>query len=322
VSNFILDVDTGEDDALAILLAAKLGINLKLVVSSYGNSVLDNTTRNTIGVLALSGLANCPVFRGAPRPIEPHLHFLTGSKLWESAEDFLGGDGLCGVVLPTPPSIQLIAPPESERVEQLATLIKSFAPVHYIATGPYTNLAELCRFYGRDVQKYISKISLMGGALNAAGNSGPRDASDGSQYAEFNFYCDPFAADVVLRCGVPIYMVAWDTTRRLTIPLATAHTLSAHDDGTQFIKDLILRFFDLYGLKNNREFEFNDPAAVWLPLFAPQQFHEKRVATVLTAANFGKLIESPGGSPVLFHSCDDLEISRIISELLKALQLT
>jgi inosine-uridine nucleoside N-ribohydrolase len=321
VSNFILDVDTGEDDALAILLAARLGINLKLIVSSYGNSVVDNTTRNTVGVVALSGLVGCPVFKGASRPIEPHLHFLSGPKEWESAEDFLGGDGLCGIVLPTPPSVELIAPPEQDRVQQLATLIKGFAPVHYIATGPYTNLAELCRFFGQDVHKYISKISLMGGALNAAGNSGPRHPTDGSQYAEFNFYCDPFAADIVLRCGVPVHMVAWDSTRRLTIPLSQAQHLKAHDAGTRFIKELIMRFFDLYGLKNNREFEFNDPAAVWLPLFAPEQFCEKRLETVLSPAEFGKLIETPGGTPVFFHSCDEREISGIINELLKALQL-
>lgn len=321
MSNVILDVDTGEDDALAILLAARLGINLKLIVSSYGNSVVDNTTRNTVGVLALSGLTGCPVFKGAPRPIEPHLHFLGNSKEWESAEEFLGGDGLCGIVLPTPPSVQVISPSEQERVEHLATLIRSFAPVHYIATGPYTNLAEQCRFFGNDIGRYITKISLMGGALNAAGNSGPRDPINGSQYAEFNFYCDPFAADEVLRCGVPVFMVAWDTTRRLTIPSARVQHLKTHDQATRFIKELIIRFFDLYGLKNNREFEFNDPAAVWLPLFAPRQLHEKRLATVLTPAEFGKLIETPSGSPVLFHSCDERELPQIIDELPKALQL-
>jgi inosine-uridine nucleoside N-ribohydrolase len=41
----ILDVDTGEDDALAILLAVRLGLPLAYVFTSYGNTTLANATR-------------------------------------------------------------------------------------------------------------------------------------------------------------------------------------------------------------------------------------------------------------------------------------
>ncbi len=321
VTNLILDVDTGEDDALAILLAANLKLGLKLVVTSYGNSVVENTTRNTVGVVALTGLKDCPVFKGAPRPSHKHLHFLDSEKEWESAEDFLGGDGLCGIVLPTPSSVPVITPPESERVEQLAELVKRHAPIHYVVTGPCTNLAELCSYFGSDIGKYITKISLMGGALNIAGNSGPRDPRNGNQFAEFNFYCDPYAANEVFKCGVPVYIVAWDTTFRLTIPISKAMTLKARDKKTRFIRNLIIRFFKIYGLKHNREFEFNDPAAVWLPLFAPAQFKERRLEAITTANGFGRLKETSNGSPVFFHSCKNEHIQGIIHELLEALHL-
>jgi len=253
--------------------------------------------------------------------MQPHLHFLETDQEWESAEDFLGGDGLCGIVLPVPASTQLITPHEHERVAELAALIKQLAPVHYIATGPCTNLAELCRFLGDDLQKYITTISIMGGALKVAGNSGHKDVHSGRQYAEFNFYCDPFAVDEVLRCGVPVYVVSWDTTQRLTIPLSRAQILCARDDAASFVRDLMLQFFERFGLKNGREFEFNDPAAVWLPRSAPQEFQEKRLAIVLAPDEFGKLIEVSHGHPVSFHSCEDLRIPEILDELLAALQL-
>lgn len=321
VTNLILDVDTGEDDALAILLAANLKLGLKLVVSSYGNSVVENTTRNTIGVVALTGLKNLPVFKGAPRPSQPHLHFLKSEKEWESAEDFLGGDGLCGIVLPTPPSVPVIAPAEAERVEQLAELIKRHAPVHYVVTGPCTNLAELCSYFGGEIGKYISQISVMGGSLNIAGNSGPRDPKTGNQFAEFNFYCDPYAANEVFKSGVPVYIVGWDTTFRLTIPIARAMALKARDKKTRFIRNLIIRFFKIHGLKHNREFEFNDPAAVWLPLFAPEQFKERKLEAITSAEGFGRLKETSNGWSVFFHSCKNDHLELIIHELLKALHL-
>jgi inosine-uridine nucleoside N-ribohydrolase len=243
------------------------------------------------------------------------------SSKWESAAELIGSDGLCGVMLPDYSCVPLIAPPESERVERLAEQIRRIAPVRYVVTGPCTNLAELCDHFGSNIKKYISSVSIMGGALAVPGNSGPRDANTGRQLAEFNFYCDPFAVNVVLRSGLPIYMVPWDTTHRLTIPASKARSLKVHNDSTRFISGLMDRFFTLYGLKLNREFEFNDPAAVWLPLAAPDQFKERRVEAVTAADGFGRLVEHPDGSSVFFHSCRSEEADTIVNELLVKLHL-
>lgn len=321
MSRAILDVDTGEDDALAIVLAANTRLDLRLIVSSYGNSTVENTTRNTCGVVALAGLKECPVFRGAAKPSRPHPHFVDGASEWESAAEMLGGDGLCGMQLSDYTSVPVIAPPESERVEQLAEQIRLHAPVRYIVTGPCTNLSELCEHFGPTIREYVSSVSIMGGALDVPGNSGPRDSRTGRQLAEFNVYCDPFAANVVLLSGLPIHMVPWDTTCRLTIPASKVSSLKAHTDATRFIKSLMERFFRLYGLKYDREFELNDPAAVWLPVFAPTQFRERRVEAVTSAEGFGGLVEHPDGSPVLFHSCEAGDVATIIDELLMKLDL-
>ena len=321
MNNLILDVDTGEDDALAILLAANLELNLKLVVSSYGNSGVENTTKNTLGIVTLAGLKDCPVFRGAPRPSRKHLHFLNTDKEWESAENFLGGDGLCGIKLPISASVPVIAPPESKRVEELAEIVERLSPVHYVVTGPCTNLAQLCDYFGEKIRNHICKISIMGGALNIAGNSGPRDPKNGDQLAEFNFYCDPYAANDVFRSGVPVYIVGWDTTSHLTIPMSRVMTLNAHDEKTVFIKNLMIRFFEIYGLENNREFEFNDPAALWLSLFASDQFKERRLEAITTSDDFGRLEESSSGHPVFFHSYDKAQVDHVINSLLRLLNV-
>ena len=319
--NFILDVDTGEDDALAILLAAKLNLPLKLVVSSYGNSTIENTTRNTRAIVGLAGLTHCPVFKGAAAPLGQHKHFQDAATAWESAAEFLGSDGLCGVSLPEAETVEVLTANESERVARLAELVRQLAPVHYVVTGPCTNFAELCTYFGADVGRYISKVSVMGGALSVPGNSGPKDPHTGAQIAEFNFYCDPFAVNTVLRSGLPIYVVPWDTTHRLTIPFSRVEALRVHDEQTRFIGHLMQRFFDSYGLKSNRDFEFNDPAAVWLPLFAPEQFKAFRLEAIESSNGFGGLREHPKGYSVLFHSGAEEQIEPIIDALLQALEL-
>ena len=77
----ILDVDTGIDDALALLLAAKSpALDLLAVSCVSGNAGVDQVVRNTLKVLDAAGATDVPVARGADRPLlEPprdarHVH--------------------------------------------------------------------------------------------------------------------------------------------------------------------------------------------------------------------------------------------------------
>src|SRR5262249_44729878 len=96
--SLIMDVDTGEDDALAILLALRLGLPLRYVFCSYGNTALENVTRNTAAILELAGASGVKVLPGAQRSSRPHIHWKKGV----SAGRFVGPNGLCGVELPEP----------------------------------------------------------------------------------------------------------------------------------------------------------------------------------------------------------------------------
>ena len=90
----VLDVDTGVDDACALLLAAlHPGLDLRAVTCVGGNAPLADVVRNTLVVLETAGRRDVPVGIGAARPIleEPvdarHVH---------------GYDGMADLEMPPP----------------------------------------------------------------------------------------------------------------------------------------------------------------------------------------------------------------------------
>ena len=66
----ILDVDTGSDDAVAILMAGyAASLELMAVTVTHGNGPLELTLRNTLMVVEAGRLAHVPVLAGASRPL-------------------------------------------------------------------------------------------------------------------------------------------------------------------------------------------------------------------------------------------------------------
>ena len=69
--NIILDVDTGSDDACAIILAAlSPEINVLGVCAVNGNRPLEDTLTNTLKIVELLGMQDkIPVIKGAAEPL-------------------------------------------------------------------------------------------------------------------------------------------------------------------------------------------------------------------------------------------------------------
>jgi pyrimidine-specific ribonucleoside hydrolase len=81
----ILDVDTGLDDACALLLAARHpDLDLRGVTCVGGNVGIDQVVPNTLTVLEAAGRSDVPVARGAAGPLlevatpAPHVHGTDG----------------------------------------------------------------------------------------------------------------------------------------------------------------------------------------------------------------------------------------------------
>jgi pyrimidine-specific ribonucleoside hydrolase len=190
-----LDVDTGVDDALAIMLAVKHpALDVRGITTVVGNVDLEQVTRNTLQVLDVAGAAHVPVVVGADRPLVAPAR---------SAAVVHGADGLGNPGLP-PPSRR---PDGDDAVAFLRQeLLAAPEPVTLIALAPLTNIALLFET-APEVKAKIRRIGLMGGAV---------EIGNATSVAEFNIFHDPEAADIVFRSGVPILMYGLDVFREVT----------------------------------------------------------------------------------------------------------
>jgi inosine-uridine nucleoside N-ribohydrolase len=205
----VMDVDTGTDDALAILYA--LGhpdLELLGITCVAGNVAVDQAVINTCKVLAAASAGDIPVAAGAVQPlIEP-------ARRWGGSH---GPDGLGGIQLPDParhPS-PLHA---TELMHQLITV--SPEPVSLVTLGPKTNVAMLLITYP-DVAAQLEQIIFMGGSASG-GNV--------AALAEFNVWQDPEAARCVIESSIPITMYGFDLFGRLAVSQEDADRLRAHDN--------------------------------------------------------------------------------------------
>ena len=65
MTKLIMDVDTGGDDAVAMLMAGHAKeLELVAVTAVHGNASLQTTLRNTLATLEAGGLADVPVYAG------------------------------------------------------------------------------------------------------------------------------------------------------------------------------------------------------------------------------------------------------------------
>ena len=205
----LLDVDTGTDDALALLYAVgSPHLDLRGVSCVAGNAGLDQVVDNTLRVLDAAGAPELPVAAGATKP------FIERTR---PEGQFHGEDGLGGVVLP--PSGRQVA--EQSATELLHDRITAAdEPVTLVSLAPMTNVAMLLTLHP-DVVEHLERIVFMGGSA-AEGNV--------TAVAEFNVWQDPEAATCVVESGLPVTMYGLDVFNRLLVPRATADrwTTSAH----------------------------------------------------------------------------------------------
>ena len=174
----VLDVDTGDDDACAILLAAlHPGLDLRAVTCVDGNAPQADVVRNTLTVLDACGREDVLVAAGAERPLledradARHVH---------------GDDGMGD--LDWPRSVREVDPRHAIELLRDVLLDAVDDPITLVPLAPLTNIALLLRTYPA-AARGIRRVVFMGGAAHV-GNA--------TASAEFNVFHDPEAAAITL----------------------------------------------------------------------------------------------------------------------------
>lgn len=189
----ILDVDTGCDDAVAMLMAGHHpDLEFVAVLPVHGNVHLEVTLENTLKLLSAGKLEHVPVYVGADAPL---------------IGPIIAGDGDQIIRLPFPESS--IQPQEKHAVNFLIDYYMGGegANTIYMPIGPLTNLALALRIEPKLAQR-IPKIVTMGGSY-LGGNTTPS--------AEFNILADPEAAHIVYSSSIPIVMIGLEVTDKAVI---------------------------------------------------------------------------------------------------------
>ena len=197
MKNLVLDVDTGIDDAIAILLACKWSeVSLRGISCVSGNVSLEKVLENTLGVLNLAERWDVPVAIGAREPLVEKAR---------SSSNVHGENGLANLTLDTGPVRNTIFRSASDLYRDL--LQSDGEPITFVALAPLTNLALFIRSHPEAASK-ISEIVFMGGSIGT-GNA--------SAVAEFNVWHDPEAAHIVLSSGIPITMYSLDAFEQVHV---------------------------------------------------------------------------------------------------------
>lgn len=201
-TKIILDVDTGTDDAVALMYAAlHPDIELVAATSVNGNRPINETTENTLRTFEHIG-KSIPVYRGCEFPMIATLTPDRKPNIPRQTRSPVHGD-----LLP-------IGEAKSSAQEQNAV---NFLIDYYmgpdgpdtilVPVGPLTNVAMALKKEPRIAER-IPRMVIMGGN-HMVGNT--------TASSEFNFWVDPEAAKIALAAGIPQVIVPLDATHQACV---------------------------------------------------------------------------------------------------------
>ena len=205
----ILDVDTGTDDAVAIMLAAPHpDLELVACTTVNDNCAIEHATENTLRTLDHIGRSDIPVLADLSRPIAR-----TDFPIPRGQRD----PGVHFVELPLAPARSKVR--EANAVEFLIETYRNATDAITLApVGPLSNIAAALALFPELVD-CLPEVVIMGGG---------RGVANVTPSAEFNMWADPEAAAPVLAAGFRnLTLVPLDATHKAVISLEQCRTLRA-----------------------------------------------------------------------------------------------
>lgn len=173
----IMDVDTGVDDALALVyLLASPEAEILAITCTAGNVSARHVARNNLALLELCGASHIEVALGSEVPLVQRL---------ATAETTHGPQGMGYAELPEPET-RLSGRHATE--VWVETVRNRPGEVIGLVTGPLTNLALALRIEP-ELPLLLKRLVVMGGSFNHIGNTTPT--------SEWNIAVDPEAAKIV-----------------------------------------------------------------------------------------------------------------------------
>jgi len=192
----LIDCDPGIDDTVAICLALfDPRIEVIGITATAGNVDAHQATTNVMTLLDQLDPPKWPRIGAAtvsdrvPVADARHIH----------GEDGLGDVGLIGT--------ELHNQRPAEKV--ISDALHEFpGDVTILALGPLTNLAIALQ-REQELAQLIDRVIMVGGSVDGVGNIVPG--------AEFNFFCDPEAAQFVVQSPMTKTLIPLDVTSRVTM---------------------------------------------------------------------------------------------------------
>ena len=256
----ILDTDGGVDDALAIIMALNAPqLELKAITVVAGNIDVDQAAYNVLRVLNIAQPHSPPfVAKGCEQPLV---------RAPFNAAGIHGADGLGELHRFTDaagtaryPKLPL----QPSNKDAIAVLLEAAHTLGerltIITLGPLTNIATAIQRDAATMRR-VGRIVTMGGAVTVPGNI--------SAAAEFNFFVDPDAAQVVMESGIPVVLVGLDVAMKAPLP---RHRVEEHlqrypTQVAQFIADCTEIYMAFY--RDNEGFHgcyVHDPLAIGIAI--------------------------------------------------------
>jgi len=211
MKKFIIDADTGSDDAVAILLALR-DPNVEIL----GITIVSGNVPLELGILnARSTIELCEqdikVYAGSNKPFSreyKEIHNLDEFMNHVKSESPISASGQCVHGVDGMGDIGIYPKDETyEKKSAVDFIIDSLNEqpneITIVTLGPLTNIAKAIEKDPSIVQK-IKHCYVMGGTSDGTGNV--------SAAAEYNIWVDPEAAKIVFDSEIQITMVGWDNS--------------------------------------------------------------------------------------------------------------
>lgn len=299
----IIDCDPGCDDAIA-LIAFLTSPKFEVVgITSIGGNVDPvKTQNNALGIAALVGRTDVPVFSGADKPLK---------KKAVLADDIHGESGVAGLVLP----MDAAAHPrkDMDAADFIITETKNQPnEITLVVIGPMTNIAIALQ---RDptLPSRVKEIITMGGAFgDPGGNMSP--------YAEFNIFCDPHAAALVYDAFDAITVYPLDATHKALQGQELRNQITALGPRGANVANMLFEYGRTYPGMDDKQSPLHD-FHTFAGLVDPtlHTYAYGRVSVVVDGVEEGRTVLTPNDAGPMRVALN-LDIKRFFAVLMAAME--